>query len=115
MNIDQTAFSNIGRLSALPAGGSSISKNISQVVGNSDSKLSTSTPAQDSYSAMAMGTLGEINTPAPMVEEAVSSGGETAVLASESGSGGLHVKMAASIYVLNHSFDEQKGVLELIA
>jgi len=41
--------------------------------------------------------------------------GGTVVLASESGSGSLNVKMAASIYVLNHSFDEQKGVLELIA
>jgi len=113
MNVNQTAFSNIGQLSALPAGGSSISEHIPQSAGSSDVQLST--PAPVSSGEMAMGTLGEIDAPAPMVEDAVSSDGGTAVLASDSGSGSLNVKMAASIYVLNHSFDEQKGVLELIA
>ena len=65
--------------------------------------------------AMETGTLGEIESPAPRVDDSSADGGGTATLASASGGGGVSVKMAASIYVLNHSFDEQKSVLELIA
>lgn len=110
MNIDQTTLiSNIGRLSSLPAAGSSISSNIP--------KASESSYAQPPIRSVGldMGPLGEIDAPAPIVNDAVPSDGGTAVLASESGSGSLNVKMGTSIYVLNHSFDEQKGVLELIA
>jgi hypothetical protein len=64
---------------------------------------------------METGTLGEIESPAPRVDDSSPEGGGTATLASESGGGSVSVKMAASIYVLNHSFDEQKSVLELIA
>lgn len=114
MNIDQsTRISDIGRLSSLTAGGSSISDNNTPVNVNRDAQLPA--PAKSSSGELDMGTLGEIDSPPPVVEDSVPSDGGTAALASESGSGGLTVKMAASIYVLNHSFDEQKGVLELIA
>lgn len=114
MNIDQTApLLYIGRLSSQTASSSSLSGNSPPVNGNSVAQPPS--PALDIVGELTMRTLGEIETPAPMVEDAYSSDGGTVVLASESGSGSLNVKMAASIYVLNHSFDEQKGVLELIA
>ena len=65
--------------------------------------------------AMETGSLGEIESPAPRVDDSSPDGGGTATLASESGGGGVSVKMAASIYVLKHSFDEQRSILELIA
>lgn len=65
--------------------------------------------------AMETGTLGEIESPAPRIDDSPADGGVTATLGSESGGGSVSVKMAASIYVLKHSFDEQKSVLELIA
>lgn len=114
MNIEKsTLLSDIKRLNALPAGGLSISGDNTPVAVNTDAQLPA--PAQGSSGELGMGSLGEIDSPPPVVEDSVSSDGGTAALASESGSGGLTVKMAASIYVLNHSFDEQKGVLELIA
>jgi hypothetical protein len=60
-----------------------------------------------------MGTLGEIEASPPSVDDGNSGNDGSSVLSS--GSGGVPIKMAASIYVLNHSFDEQKSVLELIA
>ena len=114
MNIDQsTRISDIGRLSSIPAVGPSTSENNAPVGVKLDAQPPA--PAHSSSGELGMDTLGEIDSPPPVVEDAVSSDGGTAVLASESGSGSLTVKMAASIYVLNHSFDEQKGVLELIA
>jgi hypothetical protein len=39
----------------------------------------------------------------------------TAVLKDDGSSGNLYASMAASVYALNHSFDEQKAALSLIA
>ncbi len=60
-----------------------------------------------------LGNLGEIEVAVPAVNDMSIDEGHSARLASQNG--GIPVKMAASLYVLNHSFDEQKSILQLIA
>lgn len=61
------------------------------------------------------GTLNEIQAGMPAVQSGLSGDSQNAVLKDDSGSGNVSVNIASSLYVLNHSFDEQKGILNLIA
>ena len=60
------------------------------------------------------GNLNEIQSQIRNVDSVSSGGSQLAVLKEDSGSRNIYAGIAASIYVLNHSFDEQKGILDLI-
>lgn len=60
-------------------------------------------------------SLSEIQSAAPTVDSGSNPDAPSLVLKSDSGSGNLYVKVATAIYALNHSFDEQQAVLDLIA
>lgn len=59
-------------------------------------------------------SLGEIKANPPVAASNPESQTDVASLKSESGSGNLPVKMASTLYVLNHSFDIQKQMLDIL-
>lgn len=85
---------------------------VSQTSADTPGNLETSSPV---LSQSSPGTLNEISPSQSLLPSSPSSDLQFSVLKEDAGSGNLNVKIATAIYALNHSFDEQKAVLDLIA
>lgn len=71
-------------------------------------------PNQDLPPLESTGTLGEISSQAPVITPGDEYQSDTASLSSDSGSGNIPAQIATTLYVLNHSFDIQKQMIDLL-
>lgn len=72
------------------------------------------TPGQTPPPPETIRSLGEINAPPPDISTGLESPEDMAALKSDSGSGNLPAQLVSTLYVLNHSFDIQKQMLDVL-